>query len=227
MVKWYLLIIVLIVSSTNSFSKRKRKPLSFGGSIGLVLPSDLGTSDELGFNDVASTGFSIEADSRWYYSQRLSLGANISYSFTPQDDQFWNLRNYGTTDNYYRMLQFAICGHYYFSDDELKPYMGVGFGAFLLMNQLIFSSNYYGSDSYESVSYTTSHWKPSFYPEVGFMYELSKNTNFFMNLRFQVIPNMKPTTVEVYDNIGTIIDWIVQNPHGHQNHFVLSAGLLF
>ncbi|MBN2165270.1 MAG: hypothetical protein JW717_03235 [Marinilabiliaceae bacterium] len=198
-----------------------------GVALGIVKPSDIANSDAIGFNDVANAGFNIQTSARWFYSARLSLGCFAEYSFLPQNNEFWNTRNYGTVNNYYRMIQLGMQGHYYFSHKEFMPYTGIGFGANFLMNQLDYLSNYENTDADATVKYTTNDWKPSFSPEIGFLWRIAKKSYFHFNIKYTIIPYLKPTTIEVKDNIGYTINYITQNPHGHQNNINISIGFLF
>jgi hypothetical protein len=47
-----------------------------------------------------------------------------------------------------------------------------------------------------------------------------------MDLKCKSSP-LKPEVVYIKDENGVTVDAVTQNPHGHQNHWVLSMGLLW
>lgn len=227
MKKRILFLVLLTIIAIDGNSVGRKRDVWLGGGIGVVLPSNIGSTDLLGYNDVASTGFMAQMNTRWFYNRRLTIGGELIYAYTPQDDDYWKVLNYGEVTNHYSMALAMAQGHYYFSHDEFRPYLGMGFGISYLSNQLVFNSNYTGTTGDASVSYYIKDWKPVFAPEAGFLLEVSKTAFLYINARFQVIPNMKPTYIEVVEDYGYPIDVITQNPHGHQNHFSISVGILF
>ena len=199
-----------------------------GGSMGAVIPSNWGEKQfDIGFADVSKTGFRAAMEGRWFYNERLSLGAELALSRFGKDPLFWDVNRYGAIDASYTMGQSTLHGCYYFDSKGFMPYVGMGFGAFGLLNRLDFRSNYVGTSSDASVRYQTQAVKPGYSPQFGFLAQISRRSFFFVDCRFQIIPNIKPSQVYVKDELGNFIDVITQNPHGHQNHWVVSTGILF
>ncbi|MFT3740992.1 MAG: hypothetical protein QM786_19760 [Breznakibacter sp.] len=224
----YLLFTVIISFPATEFLGQSFSKYYFGGSIGAAIPSNWGEKQfNIGFADVAKPGPHIAFDGRWFYNKRLSLGVDMSYARLGQNRGFWNVSRYGEVALSYTMLQSTIHGCYYFDDRGFMPYTGIGFGAYWLLNNLSFRSAYSGTDADASVKYQTRTLKPGFAPQAGFLVKASKRSFLFIDIKFQIIPNIKPEQVYVLDDWGNNIDVVTQNPHGHQNHWVISAGILF
>jgi len=198
-----------------------------GGSIGIDQPTNLGSkNNEIGFKDVAATGVKIDMNGHWFYSKRISLGAAISFSHFPQNETLWDVGQYGDVENRYQLMTFSLLGRYYFSHHDFRPFLGIGFGANALLNRLRFESAYSGTTADASVSYYSKTIKPGFTPEVGFLMLLDKKLFLQVNAQFSIIPFLKPEPIAIKQD-GYTVAYVVQNPHGHQNHISLSAGLLF
>jgi len=197
-----------------------------GGNIGFSIPSNIGRSgDQIGFKDVAKSGYQIAFAGRWFYNKRLSLGWDIGYQYQDGNEEFWDVNNFGTATSKYNSAHFLAEGNYYFSHQEIKPYCGVSFGAFMLFNTMTFDSAYTGTDADASVSYKAKQWKPGFKPQAGLLIDLSKRALLDIKTGFVLIPNLEETIETVIDN-----GWpktIIQNPHGNQHQWVISMGLLF
>lgn len=222
------LILLLLFVSLQSLSARKRDPIWVGGGVGASFPSNIGNDAQtLGFATVAVPGFRIEADARWFYAQRLSLSADLSWSAFGQKDDFWDVRNNGSVKAHYSFVSGLVKGHYYFSDDAFRPYAGIGFGVAWLSNRMDYQSTLSGTLADNSVGYVNSQFKPIYAPEIGFLIETSKKSFFYTTFSYTLIPNMTAEYVSVKDQYGWDADVIVQNPHGNQNHFSLTVGMLF
>lgn len=196
--------------------------------MGGAIPSNWGEKQfDIGFADVARPGPRMSFEGRWFYNKRLSLGLDLAYARLGHDRGFWNVSRYGNVSLNYTMCQSTIHGCYYFDDRGFMPYAGIGFGAYWLLNNLNFKSAYTGTNSDASVVYQTRTLKPGFAPQVGFLAKTSKRSFFFIDVKFQIIPNVKPEQVYVQDELGNYVDVVTQNPHGHQNHWSVTAGLLF
>jgi hypothetical protein len=214
----FLLIHALITAQRNSW---------LGGSFGIDQPSNIGNKkNEIGFKDVASTGLKIDMNGHWFYNKRMSLGATFSFSHFPQNEKLWDVGQYGQVDNRYLLMNLMLQGRYYFSHHDFRPFLGIGFGANALLNRLRFESAYSGTTADASVSYHSKTIKPGFTPEVGFLVLLDKKLFLQVNAQFSIIPFLKPEPIAIKQD-GYTVAYVVQNPHGHQNHISLSAGLLF
>ncbi|MBN2742907.1 MAG: hypothetical protein JXR39_03335 [Marinilabiliaceae bacterium] len=219
---------IALIFAAISASARRPDGVWFGGGLGLSMPSNLGNkASTLGFSTVAVPGFQAQAEGRWFYASRLSLGGALSASFLAQNDDFWVLRNKGRVSASYTMLSAVAKGHYYFSDDAFRPFAGMAFGVGWLSNSLNYESSLSGTLVDNSIDYINRQFKPLFSPEVGFVMEASPKTFFYVTCAFVVLPDMRPEYVPVTDVYGYTADVVVQNPHGNQNHFNFTIGLLF
>lgn len=218
-----LLLVLMLTISSNAYGQRD---VWMGGNVGFSMPSNIGrTGDQIGFRDVSKSGFQIAFTGRWFYNERLSLGWDVGWQFQDGNKKFWDVDNYGEVTSKYSTIHFLAEGNYYFSHQEIRPYCGVSFGAFMLSNTMTFNSANPGTDADASVSYKASQWKPGFKPQAGLMIDLSKKAVFDVKAGFVLIPNLEESVETVIEN-----GWpktIIQNPHGHQHQWVISMGLLF
>ncbi len=218
-----LVLLLIIIGCSGTYGQ---KNVWMGGSIGFSLPSNVGRSGEsIGFKNVAKSGFQFAYAGRWFYGKRLSLGWDVGWQFQDGKEKFWDVNNYGNVTSTYSTIHFLAEGNYYFSHQEIKPYCGISFGAFMLSNTMTFDSAYTGTDADASASYKAKQWKPGFKPQAGLLINLSRRTMFDIKAGFVLIPNLEETVETVFEN-----GWpktIIQNPHGNQHQWVISMGLLF
>lgn len=189
-----------------------------GGKLGFSFPTNIGrSSDELGFKDVAENGWQAAFVGKWFYNKRLSLGLDIGYQVQDGSD-FWDVGNYGDVSTSYQTLRLLANGSYYFNHDKIRPYIGLSFGAYYLINSIDFASS---SITNESVTYTAKKWKPGVAPQLGLLVELSKKTLLDVHVQMDIIANMEaiyyPDAKPDY----------TENPHEKQNQISLNIGLLF
>lgn len=220
-------ILFVIIFLVNLSSLPAQKNVYLGGSAGYSTPLNLGRDkDQIGFHDVAKAGPAVAMNALWFYNERLSLGAEAGYQYNGGSN-FWNVANYGEVSSAYHAFNLLLKGNFYFSDEPFRPYCGIAFGAYYLLNKLDFDSSQAGTANDQSVSYTYKQWKPGYAPEAGFLVELSKHALLDVKARLVMIPNLKEEVVDITDDAGYVIDKITTNPHGNQNHLLLSVGLLF
>ncbi len=175
--------------------------------------------------NVASPGVLVGVEGRWMYEKRLSLGAELNYQYNPAKQNFWDVGRRGDVTAHYQTVSLLFRGDYYFSHKEVRPYTGVAFGGFFMFNDLMFASTLPEYIDDESVSYTTTLWKPGFAPEGGVVFKLNRKTFLDLNFKFIFIPNIEPEyETEIINGWPVVIN---KNPHANQHHLQLSATLLF
>ncbi len=191
-----------------------------GGKIAYSIPTNIGrSSEELGFRDVANGSLHYAFVSKWFYNKRLTLGCDLGYQYQGGKDSFWDVANRGDVSVSYQTIRLLLDGCYYFSHDEVRPYLGLAFGAYYMNNSMEFEAN---SITNRSVSYRAKEWKPGIAPQFGVMFELSKKTMLDCKLQMDLIAHMEPTVTND-PNYGMV----TQNPHEKQNQISLSIALLF
>ncbi|MBS2098360.1 hypothetical protein [Carboxylicivirga linearis] len=200
----------------------QKRDVYMGGRVAMTLPTNIGKDSELpmGFKDMSTTGIEAAYFGRWFYMKRLSLGWDLAYQFQSIDEDFWNVENRGEVTGNYQTIQLLVEGNYYFSSDEIRPYLGITTGAFALFNQRTYSSSNEAANA--SNTYKYQKVMPGLAPQAGILFEIGSNTFLDIHARLVLMPNLDEEYV--YDeNIGEIST----NPHGAQNHLSLSIGLLF
>ncbi|WP_430812366.1 MULTISPECIES: hypothetical protein [unclassified Carboxylicivirga] len=189
-----------------------------GGKLGVSFPTNLGPSGErFGFKDLSKPGMQAAIMAKWFYNERLSLGADFGYQYQGSSD-VWDVGDRGDIDVSYQTLRLLLNGTYYFSDDVLRPYLGMSFGAYYLVNTMDYQSD---DLSNPSTAYTTRQWKPGVAPQLGFLYALSRIVWLDCHIQFDLIQDTKPSVVYIpgYGNAA-------QNSHKSQNQFSVNVGLL-
>ncbi len=211
----YLAVIVLFFALSGILTAQD---YFIGGKIGYSFPTNIGrSSDELGFKDVAKNGWGVAFSGKWFYNKRLTLGCDIGYQSQGGSD-FWDVNNFGEISTSYHTIRMLINGAYYFSHDEFRPYLGLSFGAYYLVNTIDFSAN---SLTNQSIKYTAQNWKPGVAPQLGALIELSKNTFLDVNVQMDLIANMQAVYYPEAEPPYT------ENPHEKQNQVSINVGLLF
>ncbi len=203
-----------------------QKGVFIGGKLGTPIPLNLfAGEDNIGFANVASPGVLVGVEGRWMYEKRLSLGAELNYQYNPAKQNFWDVGRRGDVTAHYQTVSLLFRGDYYFSHKEVRPYTGVAFGGFFMFNDLMFASTLPEYIDDESVSYTTTLWKPGFAPEGGVVFRLNRKIFLDLNFKFIFIPNIEPEyETEIINGWPVVIN---KNPHANQHHLQLSATLLF
>lgn len=190
-----------------------------GGKIGYSMPTNIGrSSDELGFKDVAKNGWQVAFVGKWFYSKRLTLGCDFGYQHQGAGE-IWDVDRYGEVDVSYQTIRLLLEGAYYFSHDEVRPYLGLAFGAYYMINSMDFNAK---SSTNTSVAYRAKEWKPGISPQIGIMFELSDKTMLDCQFHMDLIAHMEPTIIHDPD-----YGMVTQNPHGNQNQLGISIALLF
>ncbi|TRX72373.1 hypothetical protein [Carboxylicivirga sp. M1479] len=189
-----------------------------GGKLGYSFATNVGrSSDELGFNDVSKNGWQGAIIGKWFYNRRLTLGFETGYQYQNGSD-LWDVDNYGDVSANYQSIRLLLNGAYYFSHDEFRPYIGLSFGAYYLINTIDFASN---SNLNQSVAYTAKKWRPGVAPQLGFLVELSRKVFLDLHAQMDLIAHM-----EAIYYPDAIPDY-TENPHEKQNQISLNIGLLF
>lgn len=189
-----------------------------GGKIGYSFPTNIGrSSDELGFKDVAENGWQAAVMGKWFYNERLSLGCDFGYQLQDGSD-FWDVQQYGEVSASYQTIRLLANGTYYFRHDEVRPYIGLSFGAYYMINTIDFASN---GLTNQSVKYTAKVWKPGVAPQLGLLVELTKKTMLDIHVQMDIITNMQAIYYPDAEPDYT------ENPHEKQNQISINVGLLF
>jgi len=215
----YTSLIFLVLFCVSSKLVQAQKVI-VGGKIGYAIPTNLGrSSDELGFKDVANGGMQLACVGKWFYNKRLTLGYDFGYQYQGGDEDFWDVSNRGEVSVSYQTIRLLLDGCYYFSHDELRPYVGLAFGAYYMLNSMDFDSS---TMTNTSVAYRVKEWKPGIAPQFGVMFEVSKKTMLDCKLQMDLIAHMESKYVNDPD-----YGLITQNPHGNQNQISVSVALFF
>ncbi len=189
-----------------------------GGKIGYSYPTNIGNPDKKnGFAEYADNGWQLALLCKWFYNESLSLGTDIGYQYQGQGNK-WNVNNFGEVEASYQTIRILLNGTYYFSQSETRPYAGVSFGAYYLVNTLDFKSN---SINNESIAYTAKRWKPGVAPQLGVLFEISRKSLLDIHVQMDIIAQMEA----IYH--GEATPDYTENPHEKQNQISINVGLLF
>lgn len=220
-------LLLLLLAATTTFARGNRTDLFWGIKGGAAIPSDIGRdSEKIGFADVASTGINTGIKGGWFYNERLSLAVEAGYLYFPKKSSFWNVANRGNLSANYQSATASVAGSYYMSDDGWRPYISMNFGINYLRNMIKFDSRYAGTDNDASVSYVYNEWRPGFGLSLGTTVQVSSKTWLCIEASSTIIPFLKDKTVPIKED-GVIVDYVTQNPHGNQNHFLVTIGFNF
>jgi hypothetical protein len=197
-----------------------------GAKLGSGIPLNIFNNKmPYGFYHMARPGFLGGFTTKWFYGQRLSLGAELGYQYFPGNSNYWDVEHRGDVSAQYQSVSLIFSGNYYFSHDAIRPYCGIAFGAWYLFNDMVFASSNQGTDGDASLQYRSELLKPGFAPEAGLLFELNRNTYVELSVRLVLIPNIPEDEVIIYPN-----GWpreINKNPHVNQHHIQVAVALFF
>ncbi len=225
--KYLICLLIILLVSNNAIGQKRGNNYFWGVKTGAIFPANLGRSNqEIGFKDVASTGFTGGILGGWHYNERLSLSAELNYQFLPKNESFWNVDAKGTFSANYQSTNLLLAGNYYFSNDGCRPFLGANFGLHLLRNMVDFNSKYSGTDNDASIQYIATDWRPGFGFNLGTQVDLAKNTQLVLEARLTLIPFLRETLEPIMDG-DVVVDYFTKNPHGNQNQISVTIGLNF
>lgn len=190
----YILFLLVVVCFTTNANAQYYKGENFliGASVGYQYP--LGD-----FGKEAKAGPSFRATGQMMLNKKIGVGAELGYSFLGQDD-FWNGSHLGNYDVNYYIASAQLKGSFYFDswDRDFRPYASLAFGYFLYRNKIDFISTSGGTYNQKR---TIKENKVGLTPIVGFMYHISNQWSFDMNLRYSYIPDF-PNSVDAENEVG-------------------------
>lgn len=157
-----------------------------GLSAGLVKPMG-------DFAKETSLGVDLSLNGKLLLNPKVAVGLSVGYIDFAQDDEFWNGSKFGKYSNNYQVIPVIFTATYFIQayDLDFRPYTSLGFGYTLYRNHTNFVSNDPSNYSNPSLEYTVLTNKVGLMPNVGFMYNLSRNLAVDVNLKFTYIPNFK------------------------------------
>ncbi len=132
-------------------------------------------------------GFSIEG--RGFVTQSIAIGGiggysvfyeNLGFVTTVSEDGTKSI--YGYKRRYLNTMPLMVTGHYYFSQGQIQPYIGVGVGTY-----------YIESRDFMGIYYTQGKdWHFGFAPEVGVVMPFgSGNTGLNVNFKYNMAAKTK------------------------------------
>lgn len=198
-----------------------------GGHVGFAIPTAIGRGDdELSFRDVAKTGFVIYGDVMRQMNQSVGVGAEAGFrSYGYNDNKTWaNLTRYGTFDATYRAVDLNLTGKVFFSRNSVRPFLGVLVGGELVMNTVDFTPNTKYSGVMKATKYDSKGLSAAFGVMTGAYFKAGRRTLASLQLRLNVVPQLKDVTISVVGDNGDIQS-IAQNPHGNQTNISVTFGL--
>lgn len=190
--RFLLLIISVFTFSSLSAQYYKDQDYFIGGSVGYQNP--IGD-----FGDLAKGGPCFRISGRKMLNKKLSVGAEVSFSFLGQD-KFWDGSHLGSYDVNYNIGSALLRSSYYFDawDRDFRPYVSLAFGYFYYRNEIDFTAASSGTSNDRR---TITENKVGLSPNIGFLYHISNTWSFNMNLRYTYIPDF-PDSVTAKDVNG-------------------------
>lgn len=189
--------LLLLVSLFAFFSKGNAQYYKDGR---FLIGASVGYQYPLGdFGKQAKAGPSFKGIGQMMLNKKIGVGAEFGYSALGQDD-FWNGNNLGNYNVNYYIASAQLKGSFYFEswDRDFRPYASLAFGYFLYRNKNDFISTSGGSADQKR---TIKENKVGLTPIVGFLYHMSAQWSFDMNLRYTYIPSF-PESVTAKNELG-------------------------
>jgi len=161
----------------------------------LILGLNGGMVKPLGdFADVCKSGIDLSLNAKMLLNPKLAVGLSVGYMDFGQNDEFWNGGNLGENSVNYQIVPIIFTATYFIQayDLDFRPYASLGFGYFIYRNHVDFTSANpaeYPYNNAASLEYTISDNVIGLIPNVGFLYNLSKEWAVDVNAKFTYIPN--------------------------------------
>lgn len=119
--KIYLLLVVLIIFTTNSWGQDK-KDFRFNFGLQWNLPERFFNKDLSRFNG-ENSGVGFHFYPKWQYNENISLGINLEYAMVQEKATFDNI-------GVFNIFSFSPTVNYYFTSNKIRPYAGLGIGLY-------------------------------------------------------------------------------------------------
>jgi len=175
---------LLFTSSLSAQYFKKEDRLIVGLNAGIVKPiGDFANESDLG------TDLSLNA--KLLLNPKIAIGLSLAYIDFDQEDEFWNGDVRRDNDVNYQVIPLVFTATYFIQayDLDFRPYASLGFGYFLYRNHVESTpTNTYKPQKEE---YTVLANKIGLVPNVGFMYNLSKELAVDVNLKLTYVPNFE------------------------------------
>ncbi|MCQ2236495.1 MAG: hypothetical protein MJZ18_05780 [Bacteroidales bacterium] len=228
-------LLCLLTDSSSAANKRNKEfSMGFGQiyvapKIGINIPCHIGReTDEIGFNDVASNGFTASLEGLWMQNPQVGVGGELGYMTNPYKEQFWgNLITRGSFEASYKAFSAMGVGRLFIGERRLKPMLGVAAGAYLIKNNLNFESKWQGTGKDESVNYKTNIINPAYSGEIGLLYHVGNKSFVSISVRLNIIPRLKEEIKTTTDPYTFEERHIALNPHGNENNIEFKVGIYF
>ena len=178
---------LIFISSLSAQRSNKDDRFIVGLNVGVVKP--LGD-----FAEESKLGTDLSLNAKLLLNPKLAVGLSVGYMDFGQNDSFWNGGNLGVNTVNYQIIPIVFTATYFIQayDIDFRPYASIGFGYFLYRNHVDFNSASqveYPYNNAASLEYTITDNKVGLIPNVGFLYNLSKEWTFDVNVKFIYIPN--------------------------------------
>jgi outer membrane protein W len=136
----------------------------------------------------------LSLNAKLLLNPKLAVGLSLGYMDFGQNDKFWNGANLGKNTVNYQIIPIIFTATYFIQayDLDFRPYASLGFGYFIYRNHVDFESASlveYPYNNIASLEYTINDNVIGLIPNVGFLYNLSKEWAVDVNAKFTYIPN--------------------------------------
>lgn len=198
-----------------------------GGNVGFAVPLGLGRKDdELAFNDVAKTGFVINADAMWQMNQAIGLGGEVGYrKYGYNDQKTWgSLTRYGAFDASYQAIDFDLTGRVFIGRQSIRPFIGILVGGELIMNNVDFNPSTQYAGSIAATKYKTTNLSVAYGVMTGAYFKAGRRTLLSLQMRLNLVPKVDDGIIQVEQSNGDIQN-IHQNQHGNQHNLTITLGM--
>jgi outer membrane protein W len=146
------------------------------------------------FADVSKSGIDFSLNAKLLLNPKLAVGLSLGYMDFGQNDDLWTGGNQGENTVNYQIIPIVFTATYFIQayDLDFRPYASLGFGYFIYRNHVDFTSANpaeYPYNNFASLEYTINDNVIGLIPNVGFLYNLSKEWAVDVNAKFTYIPN--------------------------------------
>jgi len=175
---------LLFTSSLSAQYLKKEDRLIVGLNAGVVKPiGDFANESDLGTD--------LSLDAKLLLNPKIAIGLSLGYKDFGQNDDLWAGDSRVKNNVNYQLIPIVLTATYFIQayDLDFRPYASLGFGYFFYRNHVESTpTNTYKPQKEE---YTVLANKIGLVPNVGFMYNLSKDLAIDVNLKLTYVPNFE------------------------------------
>lgn len=184
--KTFLFVFIGLLFTSSLFAQyyKKEDRLIVGLNGGIVKPMG-------DFANESDPGMDLSLNAKLLLNPKIAVGLSLGYMDLGQNDDLWAGDTRVKNNVNYQLVPIVFTATYFIQayDLDFRPYASLGFGYFLYRNHV--ESTETNSYTPDKIEHTVSTNKIGLMPNMGFMYNISKQLAVDVNLKYTYVPNFE------------------------------------